>query len=344
MTPENTSQDPRRFLGMNAISARWTALVFFLTYSLLALSASTGVHNLVIVEAAVVLVSVAAGVLVAWPGDPLPFPVAVGVTSVGPISTALVLWQLPAPIHNPLQTWPLSASIALYTFSCVRGRTATAWAGMTATVAVCVAWTLATDQSPITGLSMAVINYAPLAMATFFALTFRPVAKAVFELREQSRTRAAEDAATSAALDERDSQLARLDFLARPLLMRIAAGEELAPADRVACALLEAALRDSLRAQGLHDEAVENAARSARQRGVHVVLLDDGGLVTAVQDAGTRLRGAVAAALDTAESGTVTARILPPGRPMLASILTSNDAGDRRIDVDGHGYEQSVVL
>lgn len=342
--PDDNAQDPRKFLGMNTATAPWIALLFFATYTLMAMTASTGVKNLWIVEGAVILVSVAAGVLVAWPGDPLPLPVAVAVTAAGPVATALVLWQLPVPPHNPMQPWPLSASTALYAFSCVRGRTAMAWAGMTITVAVCVLWAIDTGQSPITGIEMSVINYAPLAMATFFALTFRPVAHSVLELREQSRRRAAEGAAISAALEERDSQLERLDFLARPLLMRIADGAELDAAERDSCGLIEAALRDGLRAYGLSDVSVENAARAARLRGVRVVLLDDGGLDTAAPEVGRRLRDAVATTLDSARSGTVTARIQPPGRPTLASILTSDDTGHRRMDIDHDGREKAAAM
>lgn len=326
---------------MNSVSARWTVLVFFATYTLIATTASAGVKSLVAVEFAVVIVSVAAGALVAWPGDPLPVRVATAIAAAGPIATAVVLWQLPVPPHNALQPWPLSASTALFAFICVRGRTTAAWAGMTATVAVCVAWTWSTGQGAVTGISMSVINYAPLAMATFFALTFRPVAKAVFELREQSRRRAAENAATIAALDERDSQLERLGVLARPLLMRIAAGDRLDPEERAACGLLEAALRDGLRAPGLIDEWVQQAARAARQRGVHVVLLDDGGLEAAGADAGRRVRSEVAAALDAARSGTVTARILPAGRTTLASVLSSGDSADLRREIGFDGTELS---
>lgn len=338
----DVSRDPRRLLGMNEVSARWVALVFFCTYTFLVFSSPTGVHNLAVVEGAVVLVSLAAAALFAWPGDPLPMPVAATIAATGPVATSIVLWQLPIPVDNGLQTWPLGAGTALFTFICVRGRAATAWTAMTATVLVCVVWALATGQNAVVGLSMSVVNYAPLAMATFFAFTFRPVAAAVFELREQSRKRAAEDAATSAVLEERDSQLERLDFLARPLLMKIASGAELRPDERDACALLESALRDSLRAKGLESERVDSAARAARQRGVHVVLLDDGGLSPTDSAAAHRLRETVAAALDSAESGTVTARILPPGRPMLASILTTDSAGVRRLDIGSDGADGQV--
>lgn len=341
MTPatsrDERAQDTRAFLGMNTVSARWTAAAFFVTYSLMAFSSTTGVGNIWIVEGAVLLVCAASFALVALPGDPLSVRAAAAIAAAGPIATALVLWQLPVPVFNQLQTWPLSAAIALFTFVCVRGRIVVAWIAMTSTVAVCVAWAAWTGQGPVAGLSMSVINYAPLAMATFFALTFRPVAKAVFALRNQSRRRAAENAATSAILEERDLQLERLDFLARPLLDKIASGAPLDEDERIACGLLEASLRDDLRAKGLSNDDVGMAARSARRRGVHVVLLDDGGLATAVPGADAAVRTAVADTLDSVVHGVVTARILPPGRSALASILVRESEADVRIElgIDG---------
>lgn len=214
---------------------------------------------------------------------------------------------------------------------------------MVAVVAVCAAWAAATDQGAMAGVAMSAISFAPLVMATFFALTFRSTAAAVFELRAQSRRRAAEDAATSAGLDERDRQLARLDYLARPVLEKIASGSGLDAAERQACGLLEASLRDRLRAPGLMTDEVAEAARSARVRGVQVMLLDDGGLTMVHPTISGRVSIAVSAALRGAEGGVVTARILPPGRPKIASILVSDSSDDVRIELDADGSE-SVVL
>src|SRR5690606_5010959 len=120
------------------------------------------------------------------------------------------------------------------------------------------------------GLSVTLINIAPLLMATFFGLTIRPAARDIFLLREEGTERAAAEAAHRAVLDERDRQLVGLDSLVRPLLERLADPRALTDAERRACGLLEAQLRDSLRARSLAVPMVTAAARAARGRGVDV--------------------------------------------------------------------------
>lgn len=56
-----------------------------------------------------------------------------------------------------------------------------------------------------------------------------------------------------------------------------------------------------------------------------------------------RVSVAVSTALRGAEGGVVTARILPPGRGKIASILVSDSREDLRIELDAAGRE-SVVL
>lgn len=333
----DSDRDVRAFLGMNTVSAYIAAAVFFTTYSLMNFTSSEGVRSVWVVESAVLLVSAAAFALVAVPGDPLSARWATAIAAAAPISTAVVLPQLPVPVDTGVQTWPLSAAMALCGFVSVRGRTAIGWLAMSAVVAVCIVWSAATGQGPAHGIGMSAINIAPLVMATFFALTFRSTAAAVFELRRQSRRRAAENAATSAALDERDRQLERLDHLARPLLDKLASGAELDPAERRACGLLEAALRDGLRAPGLMTDDIVAAARSARARGLQVVLLDDGGLAVVEPVVAQRVQTTVADVLAHAKGDVVTARILPPGRPTIASILVSGPAEDYRIELGGDG-------
>lgn len=339
----DADRDVRAFLGMNTVSAYAVAAIFFGTYSLMNFTSSTGVHSVWTVEIAVVLVAAAAFALVAVPGDPLGAGWAAAIGAAAPVSTALVLSQLSVPVANGLQTWPLSAAVALCGYVSVRGRTALGWSSMVAVVAVCATWAAATGQGVTAGIAMSAISFAPLVMATFFALTFRSTAAAVFELRAQSRRRAAEDAATSAGLDERDRQLERLDFLARPLLAKIASGSDLDAAEREDCGLLEASLRDRLRAPGLMTDEVVGEARSARARGVQVVLLDDGGLAVVHPTISERVSSAVSGALRGAEGGIVTARILPPGRASVASILVSGSSGDVRIELDADGHESVVT-
>ncbi|OZE12291.1 hypothetical protein CH249_05200 [Rhodococcus sp. 05-2255-3B1] len=88
-------------------------------------------------------------------------------------------------------------------------------------------------------------------------------------------------------------------------------------------------------------DEVAAQARAARARGVQVILLD-GGLTMAHPTISDRVSTAVSDALSGATGGVVTARILPPGRAKVVSILVSDSSADVRIELDAVG-EKSVV-
>src|SRR5699024_2600243 len=235
--------------------------------------------------------SVAAVALTRWPGDPLPWPVTVALTLSGPVTTALVLIRAPLPLDSQLQLWPTAAATAIYTFMCVRGRTVAAWVGMLAMLAVCVVWAARSGQGAGYGIAVSLINLAPLVMATFFSWTIRPAARRIFALRRETTLRGAVAAADTAALAARDRRLRQLDELARPLLARIARGDALSADERIACELLEAHLRDTLRTPALDTPALAQPVRDARARGVEVVLLDDRGMDDADEAVRERVHG-----------------------------------------------------
>ncbi|MFI6430458.1 hypothetical protein [Rhodococcus oryzae] len=339
------TRDVRELLGLHTRGAKALVAAYVLTFLLLSLSSSPGPGAVWAELAAWLVVSAGAITLVRIAGDPLPFRPAVAMALAGPIALNLVLSVVPVPVDGLLQTWPLGAGTAILAYMCVRGRIALGWLGMTAMLGSCVLWAMRTGQGAGYGLGMSAINMAPLLMATFVAYTVRPAAKEIFELREQTVRRVAAEAADSAVLEERDRQLRRLDELARPLLDRIATGVELDGDERIACRLLEAHLRDILRAPGLSGPIVSAAARAARGRGVEVVLLDD----RAVDDGGAapdRFLGMVAAELAAATDGAITVRVLPPGRTTMATVLASSADRVRRteFDHDGHPADAEASL
>ncbi|MFF0815276.1 hypothetical protein ACFYVR_09000 [Rhodococcus sp. NPDC003318] len=337
------SRDVQSLIGMHGPAADSIVAFYSATFLMLAVVSREGVDVFWPVVLAVVIVSLGAVALVRIPGDPIPIRPTWALTAVGPVSCALVLGVLPIPQANPMQTWPLAASTAIYAFMGVRGRPGYAWLGMLSMIVTCVVWTTLTGQGAALGLGMTAINLAPLLMATFFAFTLRPSARQIYTLRDQTTRRVAAEAADSAILEERDRQLRRLDEQARPLLARIAAGEPLDADTRLACRLLEAHLRDSVRAPSMADPVVVAAARTARARGVEVILLDDRAMDTAPTDAQRRFLDSVAAELTSARDGRVTVRILPPGRAAMATILSSYTDSIRRSEFghDGRPVESA---
>ncbi|GAB7520212.1 hypothetical protein TSUKUMMB_50930 [Rhodococcus sp. no. 34] len=205
-------------------------------------------------------------------------------------------------------------------------------------VLVTAIWSSTTGQGAMYGVSLTVINAGPVLMSTFFAYTIRPQARVIYELREQSTQRIASASASAAILEERDAQLDRLDVLARPLLERVASGVPLTTTERQECELLEAQLRDSLRATGLQQTDVIDAVRAARNRGVEVVLLDDHGMDGANADVRDRIHSSIVRELTAITRGKVTIRILPPRRTAMATMLVDTE-DVRRIEFDHNGMQ-----
>lgn len=337
VTPPDDVQDVRELLGLRTPAAAALVIAYVVTFAIVAWANRPAEGEWAVV-AAWLVVCAGAVALIRVPGDPLPALWTAYLTAVGPIAVNLILTVVPVPINGLLQVWPLAAATAIYTYMCVRGRTLWAWVGMVTMIASCMVWAENTGQGAAHGLSISAMNLAPVAMATYFALTIRPAARDIFALRRQTLARAAEEAADLAVLDERDLQLAHLDDLARPLLQRLTEGEPLVEQEHRACALLEAHLRDSLRAPGLNDPEVTAAARAARSRGVEVVLLDDHGFGSATESTRARILAAVVDTLNNPATGTLTIRILPPGRNALATVVRSTPDGISRLEYAYDGY------
>ncbi len=104
--------------------------------------------------------------------------------------------------------------------------------------------------------------------------------------------------------------------------------------------LLEAQLRDGIRAPGWDTPAIRDAVWAARARGAVVILLDDGALQSLDEDDRASSRDRMARLLLdelAADIDRVTARIMPPGRPVAASVVVSARDGTRRIEMTAKG-------
>lgn len=329
-------QDVRDLLGMRSTAG--LVMTGFYVLACLLLAGLTSEYTTLwwLMFAAAAVLAAAAYALVASAGDPMPLAHAIGVGAAGALACGLGLWKVSVPVEEVVAHWPLGMTTLLFTFMCVRGRVLLAWLSFLATIGVCVLWSVWTGQGAMHGVGISFINAGPLLMASLFAFTVRPLGKAIYQLRETSTQRIADEAATAAILEARDTKLDELDQLARPLLERIATGVPLDDVERMACELLEARLRDALRAPGLQRPDVVAAARAARSRGVVVVMLDDRGMDGAPAGLHTDLADEVVAELDAVADGTVTVRILPPRRKTMATILVSGEK-IRRVEFDRFG-------
>jgi hypothetical protein len=156
----------------------------------------------------------------------------------------------------------------------------------------------------------------------------------------------ADIAATTARAEERRAQQETLRALARPAMEAVVGGAKFSDADAMATRLVGAQLRDSIRAPSLDVPAVVAAAAAARGRGVKVVLLDDDGLDDASAEVRQAFCDAAADQLRAAVDGSITARIAPPGRALVGSIVARPADGISQrtaMDADGHLYQGSAA-
>ena len=99
------------------------------------------------------------------------------------------------------------------------------------------------------------------------------------ELNRLAEVSAAETAAMEAASQVRSTLLEKTLRTALPALNLIAAlGGSLTEQQKSEALLLEAGLRDEIRGEALLNDAMRKAIKDARQRGVEVLVLDEGGL------------------------------------------------------------------
>ncbi|WP_179476124.1 hypothetical protein [Mycolicibacterium vinylchloridicum] len=269
--------------------------------------------------------------------DPMSARVALVVAATGPAACVLTCLSIPGLLGNPNQANAFGASVAIFAFLCVRGRTGTAWWAFVATSAIMTGWSLLTGQG-LYGLKLAAPNVAVLGMATLFAFVVRPAATEIRELRKASIDQAQKLAAAQARMAERDRQRTELRDVAWPTLLTIARGERLTAAQVAEIRLSEARLRDSVRARALNVPSVVDAARGARSRGLNVVMFDDGGMDAI--DASVRLKFCHLATewLGRIENGSITVRIHPPGRDVAGSIVvTGNDGMFEGVEIGKDG-------
>lgn len=316
-------------VDLSGRGARALILVFLLTMAALALWSIEGVRAPGFTAVAVVLFTVACVVAVRDRGARMSLRPALIVIAIGVANTILLSWNL---VDLGYTQWYLCAAVVALFYLCLRRRVAVAWLGMAGVTAVTMLWG-ATTPFGVEGGILAVVEQLPIIIVgTLFATGLRRSATQIQRLNEQITERTAREADAEATALERHARMRALEDFAAPMLERLASGEPPTAAERREYALAEAELRDGLRAGSLMVPEVVAAARAARQRGVDVVLLDDSAGAAPQGDSLALVSQRVVAALDAGSRGTVTARLLPPQRGVVATIV-----------VDGEHYSREDI-
>ena len=220
----------------------------------------------------------------------------------------------------------------------LRGRRGWAWGGFALLAAVSIVTGVFSDQNALTVINDVARQSGTLLLGTLFALVLRRSSQTITAIQSNQLTRTTVAAASAAATRERAAQNARLERDARPALERILQPQPLSPDEQQHFSLLEATLRDGIRASGFSSERIAEATRAARQRGLTVVLLDDRGgeLVDGERDI---VEAALLEQLTGTAEGAITARLSPLDREELATIVIEEGGQYRRVVVTHDGAE-----
>jgi len=250
--------------------------------------------------------------------DRLSLPAALAGVAVAPLSVVLVAWQL---VDGGYTAWYVGEATAFLFLVNLRGRVLLAWVGCVLFDAALIVWGVTSWAGAEDAILTATRQSAILVIGTLTAVGLRRTGRRIRKLTAEASVRSAAEAAGLAAAEERAGRLADLRETVVPLLERIAGDTPLTDEDRREFAVAEAELRDGLRARGLRQHRLVDAARAARSRGVDVVLLDDSDPDALDLDDLDRFADITVAALDNATDGRVTARLLPPGRDSIGTVV-----------------------
>jgi hypothetical protein len=309
----------------------WIIIVVFIAvHALLAFGDLASVSNVPMTVAAFASISLAVIVVTFPSAQSIPRVAAVCAVFLCGVTAVLEYTQPWPATPSPFAHWHLGAITIVLVVLAVRGRPSAAWVAYTVLLAGTVLWALLHHLTVGDGIGLIIRHAGTLLAGTLFAIGRRRTATSLVGVHEASTARAFTQAEAIAAIEEHESQLARVNAMARPLLERLARPHDLTDAERAECLQVEASLRDAMRGRCLFVEPVITAARAARARGVEVTILDDRGEATEAEV--VAVAAIVAVELESTTSGRFTARVLPEGREDLATIV-----------VDSHTHRMLVV-
>ena len=260
-----------------------------------------------------------------WPDALLPRWVARSTVVVIGVANFLVLPQIVTTGWPGYASWCTGAGNDLSCGLLMRGRPVYAWAGSAATTLATAYWVISTGRPLFMIFTYMLGHYFTLASWHGVAhLSTRATTQISATQRETARLQAQQR-----AHEEADrimtSRMASVRQRVTPLLTQIANGKATTPELRNQAYLLEAELRDEIRAPFFTGTSIVTSAHAARRRGTEVILLDDSGDNTTIDDhTRTNAVNYVTKLLDLTQSNRVVIRLNPPRRPTLLTIVTDD--------------------
>ena len=260
-----------------------------------------------------------------WPDALLPRWVAQLTVVVIGVVNFLVLPQIITTGWPGYASWCTGAGNDLSCGLLMRGRPVYAWAGSAATTLAIIYWVFSTGRPLFMIFTYMLAHYFTLASWHGVAhLSTRATTQIAATQRETARLQA-QQRAHEEAHRIMTSRMASVRQRVTPLLTQIADGKAPTPELRSQAYLLEAELRDEIRAPFFTGTSIITSAQAARRRGTEVILLDDSGDNTTIDDR-TRANAVnyVTNFLDLTQSNRVVIRLNPARRPTLLTIVTDD--------------------
>jgi hypothetical protein len=332
------SSDVSSIVRLNDWAGRIVLAFYGMGTTIVALLNLRGTLVPVLAIVSLVLLWIALGILARPDRDPFGMASTIAIVSIVAVVTAISCWNI-ADVENPgYVTWPLGAMTFLLFVLALRGRRGWAWIGFGLLAAVSIVTGVFSEQNTLMVINDVARQSGTLLIGTLFALVLRRSSQTITSIQSNQLTRTTVAAASAAATRERAAQNARLERDARPALERILQPEPLSEDEQQHFRLLEATLRDGIRASGFSSERIAEATREARERGLTVVLLDDRGseLVDGERDL---VEAALLEQLTSTADGAITARLSPNDRDELATIVVEEGGEYRRVVVTHEGAE-----
>ena len=306
-------------LGLSVPLARSVVVLFILVHAVLFAANSDRITLLPLGLFAFLALSIAAILVTGYAADPIPLARTVTVLSLCTVAAGLMYFHIPSGNVGPFAHWHLGGITLVLLVLVARGRAGWAWAGYAVMALSTIGFAVHTGLNIGDGVILVSPHAGTLLVGTLFVVALRHSSRNLVDLQRDQAQRAKSAAGTDATATERRVQLQRLTAMVRPSLELLTSTDAVSHGQRAEFLLVEASLRDAIRARCLFVEPVIGAARAARARGVQVVLLDDSGdrrpaSVTVTAEI-------VGGELDRLSNGRLTVRVLPPGRPEFATII-----------------------
>ncbi len=202
-------------------------------------------------------------------------------------------------------TWYVMGVATLMTVTAVRGHRAISVLGLVVLVTQVMVFG-GPSAIAVTGLAGAIV-FVLAGLAISSGINTAAIETQKYLAESQS---SAEDAARLVAVRaERAERIQEILRGAEPALRQIASASQVFDEpQRKDFALIEAALRDQIRGRGILNDRLNLTIRSARERGVTVVVLDEGGMDSLDEQSQSNLKAMAADAIDKIDSGRVQLR------------------------------------